>query len=139
MPFALEPLVAGQLGTGTVMDTSVHPPRVSEVEYVLDAPVEDDLIESFPVFLASDKLARDLEQAPLTGFSLEGARVMPSEEFRAAYGNAAVRQWRWLRLMPEQPTDCWLGTDYRLCVSDTMFAVLEASTLAGCEVERISE
>jgi hypothetical protein len=39
MPYALEPLVAGELGEGTVLDPSTHPPKVSAVDYVLDRAV----------------------------------------------------------------------------------------------------
>ena len=31
------------------MDTGTHPPLVRKLEYVLELPTEEDLIESFPV------------------------------------------------------------------------------------------
>lgn len=40
--FALEPEVAGGLGPNTVMDRSVHPPRVSHLHYVFDGWMGDD-------------------------------------------------------------------------------------------------
>jgi hypothetical protein len=49
MPYCLEPHVAGELGEATELDPSAHLPIVTVVEYVLDAPDSDDLIESFPV------------------------------------------------------------------------------------------
>jgi hypothetical protein len=33
--FLIEPEVAGELGADTVMDSSVHPPRVSELHHEL--------------------------------------------------------------------------------------------------------
>ena len=48
MPYALDPMVAGELGEETELDPSMqHPPLVTAVEYVLDRPDPDDLIESF--------------------------------------------------------------------------------------------
>jgi hypothetical protein len=57
MPYSLDPQVAGELGEGSVLDTTVHPPVVTEVDYVLDQPEADELIQSFPVFLVSSGLA----------------------------------------------------------------------------------
>ena len=57
MPYALDPQVAGGLGENTVIDTSSHPPVVTHVDFVLDYPVTDDLIQSFPVFLVTVEMA----------------------------------------------------------------------------------
>lgn len=83
MPYRLEPHVAGELGEATDLDPSAHPPVVRAVEYVLDAPDSDDLIESFPVFLVSARLAERLDAAGVTGFVLEDAIVRPSTEYLA--------------------------------------------------------
>jgi hypothetical protein len=50
---------------GTDLDASTHPPGVSMVEYLLDTPDADDLIESFPVFLVSTLLGKALVDASL--------------------------------------------------------------------------
>jgi hypothetical protein len=71
VPFVLEPMVGGELGRRTKLDTSTHPPVASRVEYLLDDPDSDDLIESFPVFLVSVELAPRLDS--LTGFALADA------------------------------------------------------------------
>lgn len=134
MPYALEPLVAGQLGEGTRLDSSTHPPEVEAVEYVLDAPTDDDLVESFPVFLVSDQLAERLRQASLDGFILDDARVVPSREYVEVYGEVPHKSYRWLRLRASANADCWLDGEYRLCVSDRMMAILSEGVLDRCEV-----
>ena len=68
MTYVLEPLVAGELGDGTQLDATTHPPLVRHVEFVLDLPTDEDLIESFPVFLVSESLGHALASANLTGF-----------------------------------------------------------------------
>lgn len=138
MPFLLEPLVAGALGEGTQLDASTHPPDVEAVEYVLDAPSADDLIESFPVFLVSDWLAERLDRAGLDGFALEGALVVPSREYVEVYGPAPHKSYRWLRLLTSTTADCWLDEEYRLCVSDRMMAVLREGVLEGCDITPLS-
>ena len=88
MPFALEPLVAGELGEGTRLDATTHPPEIEAAEYVLDAPTEEDLIESFPVFLVSESIGDRLTDTQLRGFTLEETRVIPSREYVEVYGRS---------------------------------------------------
>ena len=139
MPYALEPLVAGELGEGTSLDPKTHPPQVKSVEYVLDAPVDDDLIESFPVVLVSDDLAERLATAGLKGFSVDDARVVPSREYLEVYGDEPHKSYRWLRLEESDAPDAWLGEDNRLCVSDRMMGILERANLSNCDVEPVTE
>lgn len=138
MPFTLEPLVADELGEGTRLDATTHPPEVEAVEYVLDTPTEDDLIESFPVFLVSESLADQLADAQLRGFTLEEAQVIPSREYFEVWGSAAHKRYRWLRLKSSPQSDTWLDESYRLCVSDRMMAVLREGVLDGCDITRLS-
>lgn len=137
MPYVLEPLVAGELGDGTRLDPSTHPPAVDVVDFVLDAPAEDDLIESFPVYLVSEHIAELLSRAGLGGFTLEGARVSPSREYVEVYGDRPHKEYRWLRLRFSPDADCWLDNEHRLCVSERMMAVLSQGVLAGCDVTRL--
>lgn len=135
MPFVLEPHVAGELGIGTRLDPTVHPPQIDAVEYVLDSPSADDLIESFPVFLVSEELGTRLEAAKLHGFALADADVVASPEYRAAYGAAPHKPYRWLRIQPTAAADCWTDRTGRLCVSDRMMRVLQQADLSNCEIE----
>lgn len=138
VPYVLEPMVAGQLGDRTDLDTSTHPPRVTAVEYVLDSPETDDLIESFPVFLVSDDLAARLRADHLAGFELARAEVVPSLEYREVYGDAPHKGYRWLRVLGDSSSDCWLSDDHRLCVSDRMMRTLEEGDLRNCEIEALN-
>lgn len=136
MPYRLEPHVAGELGEATDLDPSAHPPVVRAVEYVLDAPDSDDLIESFPVFLVSARLAERLDAAGVTGFVLEDAIVRPSTEYLATYGDVPYSEYRWMRLQDGGSTaDAWLDGDQRLCVSDRTMNVLRPYRLARCSIE----
>jgi hypothetical protein len=134
MPSVLEPLVAGQLGDGTLLDASTHPPLVSRVQYVLDAPTSDDLIESFPVFLVSEALGSALMEAALEGIGFDEAETVPSDEYVATYGSVPHKRYRWLKVEPSQVGDCWLDENYRLVVSDRMYAVIEQHEVGGCDV-----
>ena len=139
MPFRLDPQVAGELGGGTVLDSSTHPPKVTQVDFILDQPDADELIQSFPVFLVSEHLGARLQAASLTGFTLTGASVRPSENYLAAYGNTPHRRYKWMQVTGVAgQADCWLGETLQLCVSDPMMVSLRTARLTGCVVEALS-
>jgi hypothetical protein len=132
----LDPQIAGELGGRTVLDSTTHPPVVRELEYVLDQPEADDLIQSFPVFLVGVDLARRLQEAGLSGVGLAEAVVRPSAEYTAAYGRAPHRSYR--RLQPGNVgEDCWVDDSGRLCVSDRMMRILDDAELSDCLVSEI--
>ena len=139
MPYRLEPHVAGELGGATRLDPSQHPPAVSEVEYLLDGPEADELIESFPVFLVSTALAERLSVEGLTGFALGQATVRPGAEYTAMYGDAAHPDYLWLRPDGSAPSeDAWLDHEYRLCVSDRMMSALQQHRIGRCAIEPLT-
>jgi hypothetical protein len=138
MAYVLEPLVAGALGEGTELDASTHPPRVRKLEYVLDFPTEEDLIESFPVFLVSDKLAAALTAANLNGFRLDHAEVRTSDQYGLWRGNVPHKRYRWLRPDLSGSADCWVDEQHRLCVSDRMYAVISSHRIDRCDVTKTS-
>ena len=137
MPFALEPHVAGQLGAGTALDATVHPPVVRSVEYVLDAPTSQDILESFPVYLVSNDIAAQLARASLRGFVLRDARITVSREYLDEFGNAQHKDYQWLYPTPDLAADCWIDDQLRLCVSGAMMDVLATGTLDACTIIEI--
>ena len=87
MPYVLQPLVGGELGQDVEFDHSTHPPGIDRVQYVLDYPTSEDLMESFPAYIVSETLADQLVAAGLRGFTLAEAEVLPSEKYVAVYGD----------------------------------------------------
>ena len=130
MPFALEPQVAGEFGPATVFDHRQHPPTVTDVEYVLDHPDTDDLIESFPVYLVSDRLTARLLDFPGLGF--EAVVVRPGDNYLELFGDAPHKPY--VRLLLDGSPDAWLGEDLVLCVSDRLMEVLRESDLRRGDV-----
>lgn len=136
MAYVLEPLVAGELGEGTDLDATKHPPVVRQVDYVLDLPTDEDLIQSFPVYLVSEELAAALATANLAGFQLDDAHVRPSDQYEVFGGGPPPKRYRWLRLDPSPAPDCWLDEHYRLCVSERMYAVVWSHRIDRCNVTK---
>lgn len=139
MPYVLDPLVAGELGEGTELDTSMHPPNVQRLEYVIDEPYEDDLIQSFPVYLVSERLARRLIDEALNGFVIDDATVLRSDAYGERFGgeDGSPKDYKWLRLVPHDAPDCQLNSELMLLVSDRMMAILREGSLRDCIVEEV--
>ena len=137
--YAIEPEVAGELGEGTVMDTSVHPPRVSAVEYVITDWLGDDIIESFPCYLVTPRLAADLEASSLTGFRLDAAQVTLSEE-AAEFGVSEVPAFRWL-VVNGRPGEDDFGVrgNGQAVISEGTLQVLQTRSLDNCDIEPYAE
>jgi hypothetical protein len=137
--YAIEPEVAGELGEGTVMDTSVHPPRVSAVEYVITDWLGDDIIESFPCYLVTPRMATALEASALSGFRLDTAQVTLSDE-AADFGIAQVPEFRWLVVTGHPGEDDFglLGNGQAV-ISEGALQALQSHTLDNCDIEPYRE
>lgn len=137
--YAIEPEVAGELGEDTVMDTSVHPPRVSAVEYVITDWLGDDIIESFPCYLVTPRLATDLEASSLTGFRLAAAQVTLSEE-AAEFGVSEVPAFRWLVVSGRPGKDDFgVRANGQAVISEGALQALQARSLDNCDIEPYTE
>lgn len=137
--YAIEPEVDGELGEGTVMDTSVHPPRISAVEYVITDWLGDDIIESFPCYLVTPRLAADLEASSLTGFRLNTAQVTLSED-AAEFGVTEVPAFRWL-VVSGRPGEDDFGAlaNGQAVISEGALQALQAHSLDNCDIEPYSQ
>jgi hypothetical protein len=134
--WVVSPEVAGELGENTVMDSSVHPPRVSRLHYRFEGWLGDDLLEAFPCFLVSSALAKALEEAKLLGFSLDDVEVSVSPEFQERSRGRALPEFRWLKITGQsRDADFWLTPDFRLEVSGEALATLTKFDLSHATIE----
>jgi hypothetical protein len=78
--FQLEPEVAGGLGPHSVLDTSVHPPIVLKLHYEFDGQPCDDVLEAFPSYIVTHRLAVAIQRSGLTDFQLADITVSMSEQ-----------------------------------------------------------
>jgi hypothetical protein len=135
--FLLEPEVAGELGEGTVMDTSVHPPVVSRLQYVVQDWLGDEILESTPCFVVTEHLAGLIEAAGLTGHRLAGAEVVLGEDAEELAGEPIdLPKFQWLQLVgvPESD-DFGASANGSLVVSERALDVLRQGALANCDIE----
>jgi len=136
MPFILEPEVAGGWGKGTVANTSVHPPIVEKLEYEFSGWLGDELLESFPCFIVSDRLASELKNSHLTGYRLASLVVSKSSEFRDLEVNASLPGFQWLQVVGATAVnDFWQNSQHQLVVSESALSVLKRGSLNACQIQ----
>lgn len=135
--FTLEPEVAGGWGEGTVANTTTHPPVVSVLHYCFDDWFGDELVESFPCFIVSRRVARALLTARLTGFGLARVHQSTSATFEELHPGRILPEFEWLQVAGAAGVDDFgLSSDHRLVVSARALAALQSGQLEHCGVER---
>lgn len=134
--WVISPEIAGELGSNTLLDSSIHPPKVLHLHHRFEGWLGDDLVESFPCFLVSAPLAEALEEARLSGFILTEAEVSVSPEFEELYPNRPLPEFRWLKITGENhEADFRLNSDSRLELSSRALEVLRRFNIAHAVIE----
>ncbi|MPZ94022.1 MAG: hypothetical protein GEU96_03715 [Propionibacteriales bacterium] len=133
--YLLEPEVAGGLGDRTAMDASVHPPRVHALHYEISDWLGDDLMESFPCFVVTDRLAESLGESQFGSFELRDVDVSLTPEAEASLRTTDLPRLRWLRVTGQAgEDDLGVTGQAQLVVSERALEALRKFTLDHCEV-----
>lgn len=136
MYFVVEPEVGGGLGNNSVVDSSVHPPRVSKLHYHFDGWLGDDVLESFPCYLVTRALAVEMEEEELGGFHLDQAEVSKSDQFEDLYPGLELPEFCWLKVTGKAGRDDFgISDDHRLVVSNRALAVLRRRKIEHADIE----
>lgn len=136
--FLIEPEVAGGLGADTVMDSNVHPPRVSKLHYDLKGWLGDDLLESFPCYVVTDRCKGALEKGGFSGYTLAPVKVTASDTFFELYPGRSIPVFHWLKVSGTAGKDDFgLADDHRLTVSEEVLRVLKSLNIEHCDVEEL--
>lgn len=136
----LEPEVPGGWGARIAADVSTHPPHVQRLHVELDGWLGDDLLESFPCFIVTDRLARVLEQSKLTGFALDAVEITRSPEFDELHPGAVLPAFRWLRISGRAGVDDFgLAADLRLVASPAAISLLRPFAIAHADQSPYAE
>ena len=122
----LEPEVAAAFGDGTVLDTSVHSPRVHKLHLLFEGWLGDCLIECFPCFAVTTEARHGIESAGLSGVCLQDVLVSKSEQFEELYPRCQLPTFYWLQITGVAgQEDFGIAEDYRLVVSSRALQVLQ--------------
>lgn len=136
MYFYIEPEVSGGFGDNAVIDTSIHPPKVSKLHYQFDGWLGDDLLETFPCHIVSESLAKKIESAELNGYKFDDVEISKSEQFEELYPGKELPKFYWLKVTGVAGKDDFgIAEDYRLTVSEKALEVLKKGKIDEADVE----
>ncbi len=149
--YFLEPEVPGGLGEGTEWDRTTDPYEVVKLHYEMQGWMGDELITSSPVYMVGEQVAKALQQANLSGFTLAPMTLSFSDQFRSRYAAADVPGFVWLKLGDRPMLDDFgrcsrasgattpkpVRLKTSLLVSGRALDVLKQFRIEQCEVEEV--
>jgi len=136
MYYAVEPEVAGGWGENTRFTRAPGTPTViDKLHYEFDGWLGDELLESSPCYIASERLAGEIERARLTGVTFDEVEVATSRQFRDSYPDRRLPKFVWLRVngVPGQD-DFGVSPGLLLIVSERALDVLHRRIARGATV-----
>ncbi|MFW9995563.1 MAG: hypothetical protein ACFFD4_26230 [Candidatus Odinarchaeota archaeon] len=137
MFYYIEPEVAGDWGDNIIVDTSVHPPIVTRLHYeFINVWLGDDILETFPCFIVTDRLKKALELARFSGYTIDDVEVSVAVDFRVMYPNRTLPEFHWLKIHGVAGKDDFgIAEDLRLVISTRVLGVLRKFNLEHAESE----
>ena len=137
--YILSPEVAGGLGERTVMDSSVHPPRVQQLHYEMEGWLGDDLLESFPCFIVTARVKDALIGIHASGCTFDSVEISKSPTFEELYPGRQMPSFFWLKIHGRAGAhDLGLSEDHRLVASKRVLDLLKSLDLANCDMAEYS-
>jgi hypothetical protein len=133
----LRPDVAGELGEDTVMDVSVHPPKVSRLHYEFEDWDGDVLVTTFPCYLITADAMDHVITHDLTGASFTQALVTTTETLPELKPHVRLPKFVWLKVHGTPGVDDFgLEPPAKLIVSERALELLAGLGLPHAEVSR---
>lgn len=137
MPYYIEPDVAGEIGSESILETKAHPPIVHKLHFVFEGWLGDDIIETFPCFLVTEKLRKSLQQLGFSGIEFDDVKISKSATFREIYGDKTLPKFVWAKITGNQSNndDFFISQDHRLVVSDAAYAAISKFKIENAIIE----
>lgn len=134
--YLLEPEVAGGFGNNAVIDTTTHPPNVKHLHYELDGWLGDDLLETFPCYIVTDRLRQAISEVAKRGFSFADVEISKSEQFRQFYRDRELPAFSWLKVSGQAGVDdLGISANHCLVVSERVLAAMQKNgNLKSCDI-----
>jgi hypothetical protein len=108
--------------------TPGKPTVVHKLHYEFDGWLGDEFLESTPCYIASKRLAREIELAQMTGASFDVVEVTTSELFEELYPGRKLPEFVWMKIVgiPCQD-DFGISSGLQLVVSERALALLKSA------------
>jgi hypothetical protein len=131
--FALEPEVAGGWGKNTTFTrTPGIPVVVHKLQYEFEGWLGDEILETTPCFIVTERLADEIRRRNLSGAEFGEVEVTKSAQFRLFHPERKLPKF--VRLLPGPNPgrdDFGLGADLILVVSEAALALLRESGISN--------
>ena len=102
--------------------------------YEFEGWLGDDLLETFPCFVVTDRLAQAIRTSGLTGYELGTVEVVKSEIYEELQAGRDLPDFHRLFVLGDAETDDFSIDNQRLRVSDAALAVLGRFAMEHCDV-----
>lgn len=154
--FMLEPEVAGEIGSNTVYDNYDEVrynrayPKISYLHFVFLGWLGDDILESTPCFVITEKLMDKIKESKLSGCKFEKIEISLSDEFNEMYPNRQMPNF--VRLIPtgnvhieDNSYNNWTGEDFNvsdklyLVVSEKALDIIRKFNMDNCDIYELNE
>jgi hypothetical protein len=139
--YIVRPEVAGGLGERT---ECFHRPDgefvVTRLHYEFHGWLGDELLEAFPCFIVTRRIAERFGAAGLSGFAIGEAEITASKEFEELHPGRGIPSFVWLKVLAHPRTaDLGVTRDKRLVVSKRALDLLRTGQLTDAEVEALPD
>lgn len=101
--------------------------ELSVIHYTFDCWPDDDIAESNPVYIISEKLSKAIVSAGMTGFILKGCESSKGEQFEiASPGRGDLPPYLWLDVTGTAGVDDFgISENLTLVVSQRVMSILD--------------
>lgn len=139
--YYIEAEVAGRLGENTILDTSRHPPIIKKFHYEFMGWMGDDLIETFPGYVVTERLRMAIENSGVTGIEFDRVEISHREECLIYSGSFDWKQpFYWAKVIGIFGIDdIALSKDFRMLVSEKAFQIIKSFNFKNANYEEYEE
>ena len=136
----IEPEVAGGLGKETVLNNNIHPPIVEKLNYEFSGWLGDDIIESFPCYIVSERLKNKIDLEKLRGVRFDNVLITKSQVFNQLYPNIELPKFYWAKINGKFGFDDFIiWDDYRMIISERAYRILKLFNVNQALFEDLKE
>ncbi len=133
---AVEPEVAGGWGSKTELTRTPGRPDVfHKLEYRFEGWLGDALLESTPCFIATERLAVEIQKAKLSGVKFDEVEISCSEEFDELFPGLELPKFVWLKPEGVPGNDDFGVFHSILVVSERALTLLKNVGVSNAHVE----
>ncbi|GEJ48147.1 hypothetical protein [Chryseobacterium sp. ON_d1] len=132
----IEPEVAGGLGEQTQIDNSFFPPLIKNLHYEFEGWLGDDILESFPYYMVTERLRDGIELAKLTGVIFDKVLISKSETFLELYPDRELPNFFLAKINGESSRDDFFITEKNvLAISERTYSLLKNYNIDQADIE----